>query len=209
MFCLLSALPAQARPVSYPGGWTTIQNNDASASTFFVHYSPTRHYSIGYRSEYRWRVPAADRWRTHGIQINVLAKRVNRDNSQFNLYVHAGAGVLGLGLSDLDDLDLFSAFFGLSLDWESRRYFVRYRNHLMGYTQGEPSFVHSVRTGVAPYLGDFGSWHTWLMLDIEQEPGHDDPMRYAFFVRILKTAVLAEAGFNTRGVFLFNWIVRF
>ena len=208
-FCLLTALPAQARPVSYPGGWTSIQKNDYGSSILLVHYSPSRHYSIGYRSEYRWRVPAASRWRSHGAQINVLAKRVNNDQSQFNLYVHVGVGVLGLGLSDIDSLDRLSAFVGMSLDWESRRYFFLYRNHLAGYSQSKPSYIQGVRLGIAPYLANFGSLHTWLMIDVEHAPDDDDLYRYTFFVRLFKNAILAEAGIGTKGVFLFNWIVRF
>ena len=43
-----------ARPISYPGGWTLMQANDYSKHNFHLHYSPSIDYSIGYRAEY-WR----------------------------------------------------------------------------------------------------------------------------------------------------------
>ena len=71
---LLQAQPTLARPVSYPGGWTLMQMNDADASTLHVHYSPTARYSVGYKAEY-WNDKD---WQFHGAQLNYLLKRWNK-----------------------------------------------------------------------------------------------------------------------------------
>lgn len=70
VFILLS-LPALARPVSYPGGWTLMGMNDIDSNSVHVHYSPTATYSIGWRHEYLRESSAhADM-----AQINYLLKR--------------------------------------------------------------------------------------------------------------------------------------
>ena len=55
------SVSAMARPVSYPGGWTVMQFNDAYKHSLHVHVSPTAKYSIGYKAEYwrdgEWAVP--------------------------------------------------------------------------------------------------------------------------------------------------------
>ena len=42
-----------ARPVSYPGGWTAILENTGDFNALNTHYSPTKDYSLGGRVEYR------------------------------------------------------------------------------------------------------------------------------------------------------------
>jgi len=45
---------ADARPVSYPGGWTFMTMNDGDKNSAHIHYSPTAKTSLGYKFEY-WR----------------------------------------------------------------------------------------------------------------------------------------------------------
>ena len=78
-----------ARPISYPGGWTLMQANDFSKHSFHVHYSPSIDYSIGYRAEY-WR---EKEWQFHGLQLNYLIKRINKPRSQTNFYLKNGIGL--------------------------------------------------------------------------------------------------------------------
>ena len=42
----------QARPVSYPDGWTTILGNNGNLNSALIHYSPTAKVSVGYKFEY-------------------------------------------------------------------------------------------------------------------------------------------------------------
>lgn len=74
---------AEARPVSYPGGWTVMQHNNTNASSLHVHYSPTFQDSIGFYAESNWTYD----WTFQGVQYNRLLKRWNTENSQANVYV--------------------------------------------------------------------------------------------------------------------------
>ena len=43
---------ADARPVSYPGGWTLMVMNDKDTNSSHIHYSPSAKYSVGWKHEY-------------------------------------------------------------------------------------------------------------------------------------------------------------
>ena len=78
-------LDADARPVSYPSGWTVMQMNNGDMSSAHIHYSPTFTDSIGLYSERNW----GEDWHFTGVQYNRLVKRWNKPNSQANLYLKA------------------------------------------------------------------------------------------------------------------------
>lgn len=204
---LLLLLPAQAiaRPVSYPGGWTVMQMNDMDANTLHVHYSPTARYSIGYLGEY-WR---EDNWQFHGLQLNYLAKRWNAPSSQANLYLKSA---LGLAYSDegaFDGKTEEAGFLGISADWEDRRLFTMYENRLTHAGEIDRFFSQKARVGVAPYLGDYGDLHTWLMVQVDHRPEAEDEFTVTPMVRFFKGVNLVELGASHRGDVLVNWVVRF
>ena len=69
---------------------------------------------------------------------------------------------------------------------------------------------HSARVGVAPYIGDFGDLHTWFMLQVDNQPDMDEPLRTTPLVRFFYNVQLIEIGYTVETEeILFNWIVRF
>ncbi len=204
IFAMLYAamLPSSvlARPVSYPDGWTYMQMNDADAHSLHVHYSPTAKYSVGYKGEY-WR---KDDWQFHGLQLNYLAKRWNQKASQANIYVKTAAGLS----IDSDGNTAPAAYTGIAADWESRRFFTSYANRIT--TSGEESFfMQKARVGIAPYIGDYGDLHTWLMFQVDHQPEQQNHFRYTPMVRLFKGPTLAEFGISTDGDVLANLVIRF
>lgn len=193
---------AEARPVSYPGGWTVMQMNDGDMSSLHVHYSPTFQDSIGLYTERNW----GKDWQFTGLQYNRLVKRWNGDNSQANLYFKAAAGHtenLETGRNDL------GGFLGVATDWETRRWFVSYeaRGHNMGF---DKHAHQSARVGVAPYIGDYGDLHTWLMLQVNNDPEANTPTKVTPLVRFFYDVQLLEIGYTPEDEeFMLNWIVRF
>lgn len=196
---------ALARPVSYPDGWTVMQNNDMDAHTLHVHYSPTAKYSIGYKAEY-WR---KEDWQFHGAQLNYLVKRWNAPASQANFYLKSGAGVAYSDYQSFDGEAEPAAFTGIALDWEDRRWFTSYENRAYYAGDIDKFFMQKARVGVAPYIGDYGDIHTWLMLQVDHNPSADDEITFTPLVRMFKGEYLAEAGVSDNGDVLFNWIIRF
>ena len=74
----INAQQSQARPVSYPGGVTSMIMNNGDMNSLHLHYSPTVQYSVGYKFEH-WR---DDDFNIHAMQMNNLLKRWNNPESQ-------------------------------------------------------------------------------------------------------------------------------
>ena len=206
--CILSMLittTVSARPVSYPQGWTVMQMNDMDSSSVHIHYSPTINYSIGYKGEYF----KDEDWQFHGGQLNYLVNRWNAKASQANLYLKGG---LGLAYSDYQSFDSETSAagtIGLAADWETRRWFTYYENRYVNAGNIDEFFNQKARIGVAPYIGDYGDVHTWLMLQVDHNPSQDDEVTFTPLVRLFKGEYLAEAGVSDKGDVLFNWVIRF
>lgn len=202
IIALIWAQSATARPVSYPGGWTLIQKNDGNRSSLLTHYSPTATDSIGLYLERNWE----EDFTYTGLQYNSLIKRWNGAQSQANLY-----GKLSLGQADpFGEVGAkFSGFIEIAADWETRRWFTEYRLRASDFADNK-SVHHSARLGVAPYVGDFGDLHTWLMVQIENNPDRRKPINTTPFVRFFKGVHLVELGHTIeQDEWLANWIVRF
>lgn len=200
LFLFITFIPAQARPISYPTGWTLMVMNDVDANSAHVHYSPTAKYSIGWRHEYM-RAPKAH---VDSLQMNNLLKRWNKKNEQANFYLKSGVGVAR------DDGEYNpAAFTGIALDWETRRYFTSYENRLFWADDTEKFVKHKARVGITPYIGDFGDLHTWLMLQVDYDAGEQDNFSATPLVRFFKGNTMVEAGYNLDDGVMFNFIQRF
>ncbi|MEH6744790.1 hypothetical protein [Hyphomonas sp.] len=193
---------AEARPVSYPGGWTVMQMNNGDSSSLHAHYSPTASDSIGFYAERNW----AEDVQFTGLQYNRLLKRWNGPSSQANTYLK-----LGVGQADPfgDASAELSGFAGFAADWETRRWFASYEAKATDYA-GNKSVRHSGRVGVAPYIGDYGDLHTWLMLQVDNHPEGDEPITTTPLVRFFKGVQMVELGYTLETEeLLANWIIRF
>ncbi len=205
---LLAALIApasQARPVSYPEGWTLMLRHDAEANSAHVHYTTDPRHSIGLRLRYDREAEAF----FTGAQINRLFKRWNEVDSQANFYGHIAVGqvsdqsALGRG----DELGLYA---GLSADWETRRYFISGAiDHWEQGDFGTKTRLHN-RLGVAPYVANTGALHTWFMLESHYRPDRDeDKFGATALVRFFKGPGLLELGVDNDGAPVLNYIHRF
>ncbi len=199
---VMSAGLAEARPVSYPDGWTLMQMNNGDFSSVHVHYSPTFQDSIGLYSERNW----SEDWHFTGVQYNRLVKRWNEKDSQANLYFKTGVGQADpFGDGDIE----LAGFVGLGADWETRRWFTSYEGRAYDLSFDQ-SVRHAARVGVAPYLGDYGDLHTWLMLQVENHPESETPTTLTPLVRFFYDVQLLEFGYTPETErFMANWIVRF
>lgn len=179
-----------------------MQRNNGDRSLAHVHYSPTASDSIGLYYERNW----AEDVTFTGLQYNRLVKRWNGEGSQANFYVKLGAGQADPFGADKAKL---SGFAGIAADWETRRWFTSYALRATDYA-GNKSLRHSGRLGVAPYIGDFGDLHTWLMVQVDHHPEGDEPVTTTPLVRFFKGVQMIELGYTPQEKeFLMNWIVRF
>lgn len=191
-----------ARPISYSGGTTIMQNNDAIKNSVHVHYSPSYKYSVGYKGEYFRK----DQIALNGLQLNNLLKRWNLPGLQGNLYLKTSVG----NANKSGNNELYG-FTGIAGDFETRKYFISYENRYYK-SDGDiiSQFQQSVRVGVAPYVANYGNLHTWLMLQLTHTPEFEgDEVIATPLVRFFKGAHLAEFGVSSNKRILFNFIARF
>ena len=201
----LNCISVYARPVSYPSGWTFMTKNDAERYSTHIHYSPTAFYSVGVRAEY-WR---DSDYVLKAIQINNLLKRWNKRKSQANIYLSSGLGIAYTDVGHFDSELSLAGFIGLSADWETRRFFVSYANRFTKAGSITENFRQSGRIGIAPYIADYGSIHTWLMVEFNHMPESSDQFSVTPLVRLFKGPNLLEGGISDQGDILFNFIHRF
>lgn len=197
--------PALARPVSYQGGWTVIEETNRQNTSVWVHYTLNPKLSLGARGE--WDRPM-DVMFTGG-QATYLVNRWFGENYQGNLYAFAGAGVAE-GINDNPADAEFASFAGVMADWETRRWFVSYTAR--GFDAGDidASFAHRGKVGVAPYVGNTGDLHTWLMVEVDHRPDNEAPVGVTPMVRLFKGAALVELGWSvTDDQPLINFAYRF
>lgn len=197
---LVMPVAAQARPITYPGGWSLMTMNDMDVNNVQAYYTPDPKYSFGWRHDY-WRGPKAN---MDAAQLNYLIKRWNMPASQGNLYFKGGAGVA------YEDGESEAAVYGgIAADWEDRRYYVSYSNEFLTAGDIHKKTAHTARIGITPYIGDSGDLHTWLMLQADYDPQKDDDFSVTPLVRLFKGTTLGEAGVNLDGGVYFHLMQTF
>src|SRR5690606_33676327 len=120
-----------------------------------------------------------------------------------------GAGAAYSDKAPLDRDWRPAAFAGLAADWEDRRFFVSYENRMLWAQDIHDGFRQTARIGIAPYIGDYGDLHTWLMLQAQHAPEGEHDFTVTPLVRFFKGDHLVEAGVSNHGDVLFNWTIRF
>ena len=56
-----------------------------------------------------------------------------------------------------------SYFIGSSADWETQRLYANYAVRYTDVDKIEDFLLHSGAAGFAPYVGDYGDLHTWIL----------------------------------------------
>jgi hypothetical protein len=95
-------------------------------------------------------------------------------------------------------------------DWETRALFASYEMRAADLGQLGAQTMHAARIGWAPYEGDTGDLHTWLMLEVDRREHLVDTTTVTPLLRFFKGPVLLEVGYNlSDSKPLMNFIYRF
>ena len=201
----LTGQGAGARPVSYPDAWTLMVRNDGDQNSIHAHYTFDTRHSLGLRLRY-------DRdgdFLFTGAQLNRLLKRWNKPASQANVYARIGVGGIIDQSNITDRATDVGIMAGLSADWETRRYFVSATaEHWDAGDFGAETAYHS-RVGIAPYIANTGSLHTWLMMETHHRPSAENEWGASAIARFFKGPSLLEIGVDDQGQPLPNYIHRY
>jgi hypothetical protein len=161
--------------------------------------------SLGFKTE----VNRDSDFAIYSVHPTFLAKRWFGADYQGNLYFHGGIGVAS-GINDNPESDQMAIYGGVMADWETRSLFVGYRNRYLDAGHHANQFMQAFRAGFAPYEGDSGDLHTWLMLEIDHRPSDPDSVTATPLVRFFRGPLLVEAGYNlTVNQPLLNFTYRF
>ena len=180
-FALWSAA-SFARPISYVGGHTLMINSSSLADNIFWHYTPNINYSVGL--DYQKDKVSNDYFPS--ARFTYLINRKNTEKSQRNLYFKTG---VGLNNSN-------NHFYSLAGDWETRRFFTSF-SVKQSSGAGYDMFEQSAKVGVAPYLGDYGDLHTWLMLETKKNDLDNKQITYPL-LRLFKGGALIEMSYHKK-----------
>ena len=178
----------EARPISYSGGYTLMTESNNMQDSTYYHYSPSYKYSIGiqqikdkyFNSKYSY------------LRLTYLLNRQNTKNSQRNLYLQSGLSSNGLD----------HYFYGTHGDWETRRLYAGfgYKKTMMKTLDYMEQYL---QIGVAPYIGEYGDLHTWLMLKSKKNDLTSNWDTYPV-LKFFKGNALVELGYSEKS----NWDIH-
>ena len=179
---LIFSSPGYSRPISYPGGITVMGFSDNMKDSIYTHYSPSHLYSVGIESK-------KDKYTQSDysyLRFTYLLNRKNTEKSQRNFYFQSGINP--------DKADNY--FLGIHGDWETRRLYTgfSYKNvRLKTQTYQDKSF----QLGIAPYLGEYGDLHTWLMVKAKKNSIDNDWSVYPM-LKLFRGDFLMELGYSKK-----------
>jgi hypothetical protein len=143
------------------------------------------------------------------VQPTWLAKRWFGQDFQANAYLTGGLG-LATGING-NAMESDAAYFaGVMADWETRRQFLSYEARFLDAGHFGDNFMQAGRVGWAPYEGDTGDLHTWLMVEVDHRPEARESVGITPLIRFFKNTLLVELGYNmTEHQPLANFTFRF
>ena len=190
---LIISFGLDARPISYSGGSTIMSFSDNIKDSLYYHYSPSYKYSVGIEN-------IRDKYFNDNysyVRFTYLLNRKNTENSQRNLYFQSGINSEGFNKS----------FYGMHGDWETRRLFVGFglketKKKIHDYSE------QYYQIGVAPYLGDYGDLHTWIMIKAKENSLENKWSTYPV-LKFFKGNVLMEFGYGEKTEWDVHLMYRF
>jgi len=190
---LIISFGLDARPISYSGGSTIMSFSDNIKDSLYYHYSPSYKYSVGIEN-------IRDKYFNDNysyVRFTYLLNRKNTENSQRNLYLQSGISSEGFN----------KFFYGMHGDWETRRLFVGFglketKRKIHDYSE------QYYQIGVAPYLGDYGDLHTWIMIKAKENSLQNKWSTYPV-LKFFKGNVLVEFGYGEKTEWDVHLMYRF
>lgn len=190
----LMVVNADARPISYSGGTTIMYKSDTFNDSIYLHYSPTYKYSIGLERVKNKFYKNTENY----FRFTYLVNRKNTDISQRNLYFQSGVLV--------DDAASF--FYGMHGDWETRRWFSGFGYKDTKNTFGQDYTDQYIQLGVAPYVGDYGDLHTWIMIKTKKNSLTNTQSTYPE-LKFFKGPALVKFGYSDKTEWDLHLMYRF
>ena len=202
---LVVGLPiaSQAHPVAYKGAWSFMAFNQPDMLDWQLLYSFERQFSLGV-DFYRDTMEGSERYFLIP-RLSWLAKRWNGNDSQANIYLTGGVGAAKKG-----GRHQLAGEGSVEADYETREIYFSGKATAVVARGFETLAVYQIRAGFAPYVADFESLHSWLILQGQYLPNSlENKIRVGPMLRLFYKIVLWETGITTQGLWNFNFMVHF
>ncbi len=191
-----------AHPVSYKDAYGIMPTIMANRQELELNYSFSNNQAFGVSaikiegkdSEYQFLIP----------RYNQRIFRRNQLDSQLNLYLTAGLGVV-----DENDSSNPALLTGLQFDYETRRIYTLFLTEHLENNGGRDFWSSRYRLGVAPYLADFEGLHTWLIAQADYNPATMNGVMFSPVVRFFYKNYLLEVGSSLNGQLFMAGIFHF
>lgn len=194
----------QAHPVAYGRSNSLMTWNSKDQTDWMLTHTFEPTYSLSMRYQ---RVDTKEGERTFYLpHLNFLLKRWNEIDSQANIYFSLGHGGEKINSSFKD-----TSFMAVESDWESRKYYVSFREEMLKVykKRGSDLYMTRVRAGFAPYLAEFSELNSWLILQAEKMNKGKESYTLTPMIRLFYRNVLTEFGADQHGNAQFNFMVHF
>lgn len=168
--------------------------SDRLKNSIYFHYSPTYKQAIGIEQ-------VTDKYFDKDysyLRYTHLLNRKNTKHSQRNLYLQ-----LGISSEELDH-----NFYEIHGDWETRRWFTGF-SIKKTERAAKDSTSQYIQLGVAPYLGDYGDLHTWLMLKTKKDSLSGNNWSTAPVLKFFKGNALIEVSYDREDEWSTHFMYRF
>ncbi|MBL7665179.1 MAG: hypothetical protein JNM93_08600 [Bacteriovoracaceae bacterium] len=205
IFWLVFTASAAAHPVIFNDGIVVSSSNMESYSDNQLLYTFTNKWSTGVN---HWRFSQGKEITELGlVRLNHLLWRRNADDSQANIYLLSGIGMMD---SENDAQGTSEAYMGgFEFDWETRTLFTALKHYYFSGPSLADFSMTQMRIGVSPFEAGFEELQSWLMLQVMYMPEVDSTIVVTPMLRFFYKNVLWEFGSSTRGEWMLNLMVHY
>lgn len=205
LMLLLFTLGSFAHPVIYKDGFVASSFNMSSYSDNQLLYSFSPKWATGLN---HWRfTKGKDNTELGLARLNYLLWRKNGEDSQANIYILTGAGVMD---SEIDRNATREAYMGgLEADWETRTLYTALKYYHFTSPALADFSMTQARIGISPFEAGFEHLQSWFMIQAMSMPKVEPKVIITPMLRFFYKNVLWEFGSSTRGDWMLNLMVHY
>jgi hypothetical protein len=202
---LLFSLAGHSHPVIYKDGFVASSSNMSSYSDNQLLYTFSPKWATGLN---HWRfTKGKDNTELGLARLNYLLWRKNAEDSQANIYLLSGAGIMD---SEIEKKATRGAFMGgFEADWETRTLYTSLKYYHFSAPAVSDISMTQARVGISPYEAPFESLQTWFMVQAMLMPEVESDVILTPMLRFFYRNVLWEVGSSTRGEWMLNLMVHY
>ena len=202
---LFYSCAAFSHPVIYEGGKVISSFNMASYRDNQLLYSINPRWASGLN---HWRFTRNDKNTEMGLaRLNHLLWRKNGEDSQANIYLLSGIGMVDSEIEKRDTREVYMG--GFEADWETRTLFTALKYYYFSSPAVTDISMAQARIGFSPFESDFENLQSWFMVQAMVMPEVEPNVIITPMLRFFYKNVLWEVGSSTRAEWMLNLMVHY